>query len=326
MADVGRPVWPMAIALALLTMVLSLAGHGFTTSFTTMTRICVTENPDVQCGFFLGVSEMGLYEHGTGGLSAAAHAPLFPHRGVPVVWIKSVGPSPDQCAAALGQHRARFFGLLARMTGAPLAESFMLAALFAMASPARRVGGLGDGKRKDGLSMFFGMMALLAYSRYAAGRNIEHRTSNTEHRTKEGRGQKSEGRGQMTALRHPTSAVRFPSFILHLPSSFWWYGLSLVCFACGLMSKAMVVTVPFVMLLLDWWPLARTTKCEVRSAKADQLSTINYQPSTIPQLVLEKIPFFVLAAAATSASFTFWCKSQGGAVVALEKLSLADAC
>jgi len=35
------------------------------------------------------------------------------------------------------------------------------------------------------------------------------------------------------------------------------YALSLLCFALGLMSKPMLVTLPFVLLLLDYWPLRR---------------------------------------------------------------------
>ena len=35
------------------------------------------------------------------------------------------------------------------------------------------------------------------------------------------------------------------------------YALALVLFALGLMAKPMLVTLPFVLLLLDWWPLGR---------------------------------------------------------------------
>ena len=35
------------------------------------------------------------------------------------------------------------------------------------------------------------------------------------------------------------------------------YALALVCFALGLMAKPMLVTLPFVMLLLDYWPMQR---------------------------------------------------------------------
>ncbi|PYJ52886.1 MAG: hypothetical protein DME82_15425, partial [Verrucomicrobia bacterium] len=53
-----------------------------------------------------------------------------------------------------------------------------------------------------------------------------------------------------------------------------------ILFALGLMSKSMLVTVPFVLLLLDYWPLNRFTK---RSSR---------------QLILEKVPLLALSAAA----------------------------
>src|SRR5215471_12920280 len=61
--------------------------------------------------------------------------------------------------------------------------------------------------------------------------------------------------------------------------------------ACGLMSKATFVTVPLVLLLLDYWPLER-----VRSAQGELRS------SELRSLVLEKIPLFVLSAAAAAAT------------------------
>jgi len=57
-----------------------------------------------------------------------------------------------------------------------------------------------------------------------------------------------------------------------------FYGLALVCFALGLMSKAMLVTLPCVLLLLDYWPLGRVA------------------PGKLAGLVVEKIPFIVLTA------------------------------
>jgi len=50
----------------------------------------------------------------------------------------------------------------------------------------------------------------------------------------------------------------------------------LVCFALGLMAKPMLVTLPFVLLLLDYWPLNRLAR------------------STISRLLVEKIPLFLL--------------------------------
>ena len=61
--------------------------------------------------------------------------------------------------------------------------------------------------------------------------------------------------------------------------------------ACGLMSKATFVTVPLVLLLLDYWPLGR-----MRNAQGE------VRRSELRGLVLEKIPLFVLSAAAAAAT------------------------
>jgi tetratricopeptide (TPR) repeat protein len=81
--------------------------------------------------------------------------------------------------------------------------------------------------------------------------------------------------------------------------SFWF---ALIFFALGLMSKPMLVTLPFVMLLLDFWPLQRFS-----------LSTFR-----LP-LVLEKTPFFVLVVA--SCVVTYVAQRRGAAVMTLEQLS-----
>ena len=82
----------------------------------------------------------------------------------------------------------------------------------------------------------------------------------------------------------------------------WWnYSFVAVLFALGLLSKPMVVTLPFVLLLLDFWPLERF-RSEVRggdesadgAAGAGMISRIK----TNRGLLLEKIPLFALSAAA----------------------------
>jgi protein O-mannosyl-transferase len=66
-------------------------------------------------------------------------------------------------------------------------------------------------------------------------------------------------------------------------------------FALGLMSKSMVVTLPFVLLLLDYWPLGRT-----RWAKPAIGDSITVPPS---RLLNEKLPLFALAAASGLVTF-----------------------
>jgi Tfp pilus assembly protein PilF len=93
------------------------------------------------------------------------------------------------------------------------------------------------------------------------------------------------------------------------PKSKVSYGFSLFFFALALMSKPMLVTLPFVMLLLDWWPLGRVTG---EKNPVSQLSTLNH-------LLFEKWPFFLLSA--VSCIVTFIAQQKGGAVIALVKIS-----
>ncbi len=87
-----------------------------------------------------------------------------------------------------------------------------------------------------------------------------------------------------------------------------FYVLALLMFACGLMSKPMLVTLPFVLMLLDWWPLQR----------------FNLQGSAfgLQSLLLEKIPFFALSA--VSCVVTFVVQKKSGAVASLAGFSVTD--
>jgi protein O-mannosyl-transferase len=85
------------------------------------------------------------------------------------------------------------------------------------------------------------------------------------------------------------------------------YSLALLFFTCGLMSKTMVVTVPVVMLLLDYWPLQRLT---FRSP----------WPALI-RVMGEKAPFFVLSLAA--GLLTLHAEKSIGAVSHTEQIPLA---
>src|SRR5205085_10844661 len=80
-------------------------------------------------------------------------------------------------------------------------------------------------------------------------------------------------------------------------------------FALSLMSKPMLVTLPFVMLLLDFWPLERLGKSMVGTAQ-----------TPLRQLVLEKIPFLLLSAGASVMTIF----AQTKALLPLEHLPLGD--
>jgi len=74
------------------------------------------------------------------------------------------------------------------------------------------------------------------------------------------------------------------------------YLLVLGSFMLGLMSKPMVVTLPFVLLLLDYWPLGRSTGADTAFDKwVRKGATPDKQ--VILRLALEKIPLLVMAAA-----------------------------
>ena len=87
----------------------------------------------------------------------------------------------------------------------------------------------------------------------------------------------------------------YARYAAHLKSKIsnfkWFYGLSLLFFVLGLLSKSMLVTLPFVLLLLDYWPLGRWGLTPAR------------------RLLLEKIPFLMLAAADSAVTFVVQKKS-----------------
>ena len=85
-----------------------------------------------------------------------------------------------------------------------------------------------------------------------------------------------------------------------------WVGITLVL---GLLAKPMLVTWPFVMLLLDYWPLERW-----QSAKSKA------QRRTVRKLILEKVPLFVVVTG--SAIMTLIAQSRGGAVHTLGDVSI----
>jgi len=150
------------------------------------------------------------------------------------------------------------FVVLRRMTGA-LWRSAFVAALFAL-HPLHVESLAWVAERKDVLSALFFMLTLWAYGRYA---EVRSPTSHVQRRW---------------------SVVRGPWF-LFTPQVTCFYLLSLFFFALGLLSKPMLVTLPFVLLLLDFWPLRRLSFPPLKN------------PATpIICLLLEKLPFFVLSA------------------------------
>ncbi len=153
-------------------------------------------------------------------------------------------------------------------------------------------------ERKDVLSTFFGLLSLIFYARYAKAVSRKWKTESGNKETE--------------------SYGFFPSSILHPLCSPAYY-LSLGCLALGLMSKSMLVTWPFVILLLDYWPLNRMRIAESPAPMPGQAGMRNFK-----MLFLEKIPFFVLAAIVSV--LTFIAQKQGGAMMSMGHFPIGERC
>ena len=97
------------------------------------------------------------------------------------------------------------------------------------------------------------------------------------------------------------------------------YFLIVVFFVLGLMSKPMLVTLPFVLLLLDYWPLNRALFGQAIDKTNRQKNKKHidnrFQRRTLLYLIREKIPLFALSAA--SSTVTFFAQRNSEAVVTL---------
>jgi tetratricopeptide (TPR) repeat protein len=153
------------------------------------------------------------------------------------------------------------FGVFRKMTG-KVWQSGFVAAMFAL-HPLHVESVAWVSERKDVLSMFFWMLTLWSYARYA----------------------------------------EYPQIKRYIPV--------IGFFALGLMAKPMLVTLPFVLLLLDYWPLKR-----VQFNTSNKDTAMAAQRFSVGFLIREKAPFFVLSL--TSCFITFFAQKKGGAIGAFE--------
>lgn len=191
------------------------------------------------------------------------------------------------------------FWLLLRMTGA-LWRSAFVAALFAW-HPAHVESVAWVSERKDVLSAFFALLTLLAYARYASGFKVQVSAF-------------AGASAYARQLRRDETA-RQAKFKVY-------YGLALLCFALGLMAKPMLVTLPFVMLLMDCWPLwriydLRFTIDEAKKSggagrRFSEPQKLETSEVSLRWALLEKVPFLLLAA--VSSVVTYLVQRHGGAV------------
>ena len=147
--------------------------------------------------------------------------------------------------------------LVLRRTTAALWPGAFVAAVFAV-HPLHVESVAWVSERKDVLSGFFFMLTLWAYVRYVQNQS----------------GIKGRESGGSPADRAITFRPWSPD-----------YGLVLLFFACGLMSKLMVATLPMVLLLLDYWPLNRFAQPPTGGAGSGKSWWWISKP-----LILEKLP------------------------------------
>jgi tetratricopeptide (TPR) repeat protein len=173
------------------------------------------------------------------------------------------------------------FVILRKMTGA-VWRSLFVAALFGL-HPLHVESVAWVAERKDVLSTFFFLATLWAYSRF-----VECRMRSAE-----------------CGRKHPTSNIthHVSRFTFHVS---FFYLLALLFFAFGLMSKPMLVTLPFVLLLLDFWPLRRLSFPSLQYSNTPVLQ----HPIPPVAVLLEKLPFLLLAVIASAVTFLVQ-KSEG---------------
>jgi Flp pilus assembly protein TadD len=208
----------------------------------------VTENPQVQSGLTLRTVQWAF----TTGHAANWH---------PLTWLSHMLDFQLFGLDARGHHLASLlfhaansvllFLLLRGITGA-VGASWFTAGLFAL-HPLRVESVAWVAERKDVLSAFFFLLTLLTYVYYA-------RTG-----------------GEPGNPGIPKNRAGYLS-------KWIWYLLALAFFAAGLMSKPMLVTLPCVLLLLDYWPLGRTGA-----------GGLSFRQPQMRRLLLEKLPFFILS-------------------------------
>ena len=112
-----------------------------------------------------------------------------------------------------------------------------------------------------------------------------------------------------------------------------WYGIALTAFALSLLSKQTLVTLPFLLLMLDYWPLRRTPWASATNESADVGYDLSgqdsegppadesYPPRSWSQLLWEKMPFIVLAAVFCAVALL--SQQRGDSLGTLDEFSLA---
>ncbi len=233
-------------------------------------NVYVTDNPFIQ---------QGLTWSGVKWAFTATRAGYW----LPLTWLSHMADCQFYQLRPAGHHLTSLllhsansvllFLFLKRVTGA-FWRSALAAAFFAL-HPLRVESVVWVTERKDVLSTFFGLLALCGYARYAE--NFKLRSS------------------------HAAAPAPEKSSILN-----FFYAAALLLFALSLMAKPMLVTLPFLLLLLDYWPLGRWRLAAPFPSR----------------VLLDKIPFFLLSLVFSAA--TFLAQSNAGAVKSLSRFSFGQ--
>ena len=303
----------VVLALGLVALTLAVYGRVYRFEFVDYDDPSyVISNPDVLSGLNVGSVRWAFGE---------VHAANW----IPLTWLSLMLDATCYGSWPGGYHITNallhlanvllVFAIFARATGNPR-SSALVAALFAV-HPLHAESVAWIAERKDVLSMFFGLLSLFAYVRYA----------------------------QLDRAA-PRRALAL--------------SLALVFFVCSLMSKQTFVTLPFLLLLLDYWPLGRLAVGPARAAGDEgqrgpshprnppaaaggfgasrrwyfrtfrQLTGGQAAASATGQfrrvglLLLEKLPFF--AAGALFCLVALWAQQRGSMIRSLATFPLATRC
>jgi protein O-mannosyl-transferase len=202
---------------------------------------------------------------------------------------------------SVGLHLANtilLFLVLRRLTAAHW-RAAMVAAFFAL-HPLHVESVAWISERKDVLSTFFLFLTIAAYGAYAQTIAPQKAATPSSAVGEPARGKAGKSSSARRAVHAGDPAQASGPHPNHRGALFY-FGLALLSFALGLMSKPMLVTVPFLLLLLDAWPLDRVRFVGVRGTS-----------KTVFALLLEKLPFFALSG--ISSVVTFLVQHSGGAV------------
>jgi tetratricopeptide (TPR) repeat protein len=264
-----RRAWIIALLLAAVTLALYWPVRQFDLIYFD-DPLLLTESPEVQAGWTWAGVKWAFTS-----VVIANWQPVTNLSFLAVSQFFGLAPGAHHLANALihAANAALLFLLLRQLTNSTW-RSAVAAAIFAW-HPLRVESVAWIAERKDVLCAFFWMLTLLAY--------VKQVTSD-----------------EWRVTRKESARASILSLVTRHSSLFF--------FALALLSKPMAVTLPFVLLLLDVWPLER-----IQNSK--------FKIQNLKPLLVEKIPFFALMILFCAA--TYWIQHDYAAMTPWEKLGLA---